>query len=85
MQHGVSGNRGGVFNHPGATPRPFNGNTQAARGFAEPHGQTGVHSGAFSGIDHVRSFSSRGSASLGGGGFHGGAGGGFHGGGGGHR
>ncbi len=85
---------GGVFNHPGATSRPFNGSNSAARGFAEPRGQTGVHSGAFSGIDHggqVRSFSSRGSSSFGGGGFHGGGGGfhggggGFHGGGGGHR
>ncbi len=64
VQHGVSG---GVFNHPGAAPRPFGGNTSAARGFAEPRGETGVHSGAFSGIDHggqVRSFSSRGSGSL---------------------
>ena len=69
----------------GAGARPFNGNTRAARGFAEPHGQSGVHSGAFSGIDHggqTRSFSSRGSASFGGGGHMGGGGG--HGGGG-HR
>ena len=60
----------GVYNRPGAVPRPFNGSTQAARGFAEPHGQSGVHSGAFSGIEHggqTRSFSSRGSASFGGG------------------
>jgi hypothetical protein len=79
---------GGVYNHPGAVPRPFNGNSQAARGYAESRGgQSGVHSGAFSGYDRggqVRSFSSRGNASFGGGGFHGGGGGGgFHGGGGG--
>jgi len=61
------------------------------------HGQSGTHSGAFSGFDHggnVRGFSSRGRSSFGGfhgGGFHGGGshGGGFHGGGshggGGHR
>ncbi len=95
---GVTGNPGGVFNRPGATPRPFGGNNSAARGFAQPSGQSGVRSGAFSGIEHggqVRSFSSRGSSSFGGGGFHGGGagggfhggggGGGFHGGGGGHR
>ncbi len=83
---GVTGRPGGVFNRPGATPRPFGGNTSAARGFAEPRGQSGVRSGAFSGIDHggqVRSFSSRGSSSFGGGAPHGGGGGGFHGGGGG--
>ena len=63
--------RGGVYNRPGATARPFEGNTQAARGYAEPRGQSGVRSGAFSGYDHggqTRSFSSRGSASMGGGG-----------------
>jgi hypothetical protein len=86
VQRGVSGNRAGVYNRPGATTRAFNGNTQAARGYAEPRGQSGVRSGAFSGYDHggqTRSYSSHGSASLGGGGFHGGGGGGFHGGGGG--
>jgi hypothetical protein len=53
----------------GVAPRAFNGNTQAARGYAEPRGQSGVRSGAFSGYDHggqTRSFSSRGSASMGG-------------------
>ncbi len=80
----------GVYNRPGAVPRPFNGSTPAARGFAEPHGQSGVHSGAFSGIEHggqTRSFSSRGSASFGGGHAGGGGGhaGGGHAGGGGHR
>jgi hypothetical protein len=78
--------RGGVgraetFNRPGAVARPFNGDRQAARGYAAPRGQSGVRSGAFSGYDHggqTRSFSSRGSASFGGGGggFHGGGGGG---------
>jgi len=76
------GEQGGVYNRPGATPRPFNGDTQAARGYAaEPRGQSGVRSGAFSGFGNggqARSFSSRGSASFGGGG-----GGGFRGGGGG--
>src|SRR5271166_523648 len=92
--------RGEVHNPPGATTRPFNGDTQAARGYAEPRGQSGVHSGAFSGYGQggeTRSYSSRGSASFGGGAprgggfgggaFHGGGfgGGGAHGGGGGHR
>ena len=82
------GARAGVFNRPGATARPFNGNTKAARGYAAPRAQSGTRSGAFSGYDHggqTRSFSSRGSASMGsrgGGGSHGGGGG--HGGGG-HR
>jgi len=63
------GARAGVYNRSGATPRPFSGNTRASRGYAEPRGQSGVRSGAFSGYDHggqTRSFSSRGSASLGG-------------------
>ena len=85
--NGNVGGRGGVYNRPGATPRPFNGNKQAARGYAEPHGQSGVRSGAFSGYDHggqARSFSSRGSGSLSGGAARGGGGGAAHGGGG-HR
>lgn len=67
---GADGARGGVYNRSGATAGPFNGNTQAARGYAEPRGQTGVHSGAYSGYEHggqARSYSSRGSASMGGG------------------
>ncbi|MGB7681130.1 MAG: DUF3300 domain-containing protein [Candidatus Acidiferrales bacterium] len=95
VQRGVSGNRsgyaersGGVYNRPGGTTRPFGGDTRAARGYAEPRGQSGVRSGAFSGYEHggqTRSFSSRGSASFGGGGSRG-SGGGSHGGGGGrHR
>jgi hypothetical protein len=83
------GERGAVSSSPGATARPFNGDVQSARGYAEPRGQTGVRSGAFSGYDHggeTRNYSSRGSASLGGEGLHGGGGGGgFHGGGSGHR
>jgi uncharacterized membrane protein YgcG len=68
---------GNVYNHPGASPRPFEGNRQAARGYAEPRGQSNVRSGAFSNYDHggeERSYSSRGSGSFGGGGFHGGGG-----------
>jgi len=74
---GNFGGRGRVFNRPGATARPFEGNNRAARGFAEPRGQSGMRSGAFSSFGHggeERSFSSRGSASFGGGGFHGGGG-----------
>lgn len=59
----------GVFNRPGATTRPFEGSTPAARGYAAPRGQSGVRSGAFSGYGHggqTRSYSSRGSASVGG-------------------
>jgi uncharacterized membrane protein YgcG len=74
------GDRGRGFDRPGGGARPFNGDRQAARGYAEPHGQSGTRSGAFSGYDRggeTRSFSSRGSASFGGGGgFHGGGGGG---------
>ena len=85
------GARGEGFNHAGAAARPFNGDNRAARGFAEPRGQSGVRSGAFSGYGHggeERGFSSRGSSSFGGegrgfggGGFGGGHGGGFGGGG----
>jgi hypothetical protein len=87
--YGNFGERGDVYNRPGATTRPFNGDTQAARGYAEPGGQSGIHSDAFSGYDHggeARSYSSRGSASFGGGEARGGGGfgGGAHGGGG-HR
>lgn len=64
--------------------RPFNGNVHAARGFGAPHGESGVRSGAFSGIGRggeTRGFASRGQASFGGargGGFGGGHGGGGH-------
>jgi uncharacterized membrane protein YgcG len=66
--HGNSFARGGVYNHPGATVRPFNGNDRAARGFGQPHTQTGTRSGAFSGYNHggqSRGFSARGSRSFG--------------------
>ncbi|MFI5090858.1 MAG: DUF3300 domain-containing protein [Terriglobales bacterium] len=83
---GAYGGRGGVYNRPGATNRPFGGNSQAARGYAEPRGQSGTRSGAFSGYDHggqTRGYASRGSSSMGGGGSRGGGGGGSRGGGGG--
>ncbi len=63
--------RGGKSNRPGATASPFEGNNKASRGYAEPRGQSGTRSDAFSNYDHggqERSFSSRGSASSGGGG-----------------
>jgi uncharacterized membrane protein YgcG len=63
--------RGGESNRPGATASHFEENNNAARGYAEPRGQSGVRSSAFSNYDHggqERSFSSRGSASFGGGG-----------------
>ena len=90
---GVNGGRGGVNARAGAGARPFEGNRQAARGYAEPRGQSGTRSGAFSGYDHggqTRSYSSRGSASVGaarggGGGARGGGGGGRGGGGGGRH
>jgi hypothetical protein len=73
---GDIGNHGETYNHPGATPRPSDTDSLAARGYADPRGQSGVHSNAFSGYEHggeERDFSSRGSASFGGGGgFHGG-------------
>jgi len=61
--------RGGVYNRPGGTSRPFEGDNRAARGYAEPRGQTGTRSSGFSNYDHggeTRSYSSRGSASVGG-------------------
>jgi len=71
---------GGAAGRSGATTEPFGGRREAARGYAEPRGESGVRSGALSGYDHggqTRSFSSRGSSSLGGGGAgHGGGGGG---------
>jgi hypothetical protein len=71
---------GGAYR--GAGARPFNGNREAARGFAAPRGESGVRSGAFSHVERggeSRGFSSRGRASFGGGG--GARGGGGHGGG----
>jgi uncharacterized membrane protein YgcG len=81
VAHGMNGNRignaerSGGADRPGATTEPFGGHSQAARGYAEPRGESGVRSGAFSGYDHggqTRSFSSRGSSSFGG--SHGGGG-----------
>jgi uncharacterized membrane protein YgcG len=74
-----------VYNRPGATTRPFNGNDQAARGYGQAHTESNVRSGAFSGYNQggeSRGYSSRGSQSFGGGG--GSRGGGFGGGGGSH-
>jgi uncharacterized membrane protein YgcG len=94
---GNTAGRGVASSRPGATARPFNGNSQAARGYAAPSGQAGVRSGAFSGYaqgGQARGYSSRGSASVGGGAPRGGGGGGggsrgggggSRGGGGGHR
>jgi uncharacterized membrane protein YgcG len=85
------GARGGAFNRPGAGNRPFEGNNRAARGYAEPRGQSGTRSGAFSGYNHggqTKSFASRGKTSMGGGAARGGGargGGAPHGGGGGKR
>ncbi|MFI5095627.1 MAG: DUF3300 domain-containing protein [Candidatus Acidiferrales bacterium] len=67
---GNIGGRGGVYNRPGGTTRPFNGSNEAARGYAEPRGQSGTRSGTFSGYGQggqTRSYSSRGSGSIGGG------------------
>lgn len=82
------GARGGFSSRSGPGASPFNGNRQAARGYAAPRGQSGTRSGAFSGIERggqTRSYSSRGSASFGGGGSRGGGGGSRGGGGGGHH
>jgi hypothetical protein len=75
VARGISGNRagnaersGGAYRS-GATTEPFGGHNPAARGYAEPRGESGVRSGAFSGYDHggqTRGFSSRGSSSFGG-------------------
>jgi hypothetical protein len=77
----------GGSNRAGAAARAFDGNKQAARGYAAPKGQSGVRSGAFSHIEkggQAKVNSSRGSASLGGGAARGGSGGGARGGGGRH-
>jgi uncharacterized membrane protein YgcG len=83
------GRNGAGEQRSGATSHPFNGNSQAARGFGQPHTEANTRSGAFSGYDHggeSRSNSSRGSQSFGGGSRGGGfgGGGGSRGGGGGH-
>ncbi len=68
-------NRDNFYRGRGAEGRRYSRDSLGARGYAEPRGQSGVRSGAFSGYEHggeTRSFSSRGSSSFGGGGFHGG-------------
>jgi Protein of unknown function (DUF3300) len=83
VQRGVSPGRAGFEGRTGEDPRgpeaargypstarPFEG-TEAARGYADSRNESAMRSSAFGGYDHggdVRSFSSRGSASFGGGG-----------------
>jgi hypothetical protein len=72
-----SGGGRGSVDHRGEVGRPFAGNPGAARGYAEPHGQSGTRSGALSGFDHggqARGFAERGRASVGGGGSRAGGG-----------
>ena len=69
-------NRGAIARG-GRGGEPFGGNRSAARGYGQSRGQNGTRSGAFSGYGRggeERSYSSRGSSSFGGGGFHGGGG-----------
>jgi hypothetical protein len=82
VQQGIGAGRAGFAGRPGEEPRgpeeargnpsmahPFEG-TEAARGYADARNESAMHSSAFSGYDHggeVRSFSSRGAASFGGG------------------
>jgi hypothetical protein len=86
---GLGSARGAEANRGGATPKPFNGDDRAARGFGDsqsrgfnqPRADSGTRSSAFSGYDHggeSRTYSSRGAQSFGGGGggFRGGGGGG---------
>ena len=64
------GNGRATSDRNGAAAKPFNGDSRAARGYAAPGGQSGVRSSAFSDYGHggqAKSFSSRGSASVGGG------------------
>lgn len=71
---GSYGTHGNVYNRPGGTSKPFEGDKGAARGYAPPRGQSNTRSGAFNGYDHggeSRGYSARGSASMGRG-FHGG-------------
>jgi hypothetical protein len=80
------GARGGGGFPARSGPTPFNGNRQAARGYAAPRGQSGVRSGAFSHIERggqTRTYSARGNTSVGGGAPRGGGGGAPRGGGGG--
>ena len=70
---------GGSFNRSAPAARAFDGNRQAARGYAAPRGQSGTRTGAFSGIEkggQVKSYSARGKASVSSGASRGGGGGG---------
>ncbi|MGC2002303.1 MAG: DUF3300 domain-containing protein, partial [Candidatus Acidiferrales bacterium] len=101
VNHNLAQEHGQAYNnrnelgasHGGAAAKPFNGDTQAARGFGnsqqqsrgfdQPHSDSGTRSSVFSGYDHggeSRSYSSRGAQSFGGGGGgnRGGGGGGGH-------
>ena len=72
-----NGGRGGVRTEANGGNRAFDGNRQAARGYAAPRGQSGTRSGALSGYNHggqAKSEASRGRASVGGGAARGGAG-----------
>ena len=89
---GGAANRGagGFSSRPGPAARAFDGNRQAARGYAAPRGQSGTRSGAFSHIEkggQAKSYSARGKASVSSGASRGGGGGGESrgGGGGGHH
>jgi hypothetical protein len=76
----------GFSGRPGPTARAFDGNRQAARGYAAPRGQSGTRTGAFSHIEKggtTKSYSARGKASVSSGASRGGGGGGSRGGGGG--
>ena len=90
---GANENHGDVYNRPGATSHPFNGDDHAARGYGDSQardnhqnayrGDSNTRSSAFSGYNHggeSRSYSSRGAQSFGGGGggSRGGGGGGHH-------
>jgi uncharacterized membrane protein YgcG len=70
--------RGGAYSHSGTSAKSFEGNTRAARGYANPRGQSNTRTGGFSNYNHggqERSYSARGRSSFGGGGFHAGGGG----------
>jgi Protein of unknown function (DUF3300) len=83
---GFDVNGRGIYNRPGATPRPFNNDIRAARGFGYSRPDSGfgysrandgMRSSAFSGFNYggeARSFSSRGFESFGGAGFREGGG-----------
>jgi hypothetical protein len=85
---GGAANRGagGFSGRSAPAARAFDGNRQAARGYAAPRGQSGTRTGAFSGIEkggQAKSYSERGKASVSSGASRGGGGGESRGGGGG--